>query len=440
MTLDDDWQVERLSLLNYRCFPEISLNFATPVTALVGINGSGKTAVLDALAVSIAPAVKVLGGKAHGFAQRDARVRATDLDSRDSVASLDAIYPVSAEATAVMWGHRFESKRERGSAKSGTTGGSREMREFARHNADQARDETAFGTILPVVAYYAADRFVGDRRVDGYSKSSRFGPYETALSSRLETNTLSAFLEVLSAQITNAVAFGDNPPNAARAQFEAIDGACTSVLKSTGWGRPRWNPIARELTLTRHDGETLPLSWLSSGTKVVAALVIDIASRMARANPHLGGQELVASTPGIVIIDEVDLHLHPKWQQQIVPSLVKTFPRVQFIVSTHSPQVLSTIDARGVRVLEGSDARTPEHSAGLRSDVILRNIQRTRPEPDVEERRLLEEYLRLVYDGRGTSRRAVELRRRVENELGGIENNAELADADAYMSLSDLGL
>ena len=88
MTFDNHWQVERLSLLNYRCFPEISLKFATPVTALVGINGSGKTAILDALAVSIAPAVKELGGKAHGFAQRDARVRATDLDSRDSVASL----------------------------------------------------------------------------------------------------------------------------------------------------------------------------------------------------------------------------------------------------------------------------------------------------------------------------------------------------------------
>ena len=92
------------------------------------------------------------------------------------------------------------------------------------------------------------------------------------------------------------------------------------------------------------DHGELPLRF--QRLKIATGLTIDVASRMARANPALGGDDLLKSVPGIVLIDEIDLHLHPTWQQQIVPSMRRAFPHVQFITTTHSPQVLSTVPAK----------------------------------------------------------------------------------------------
>ena len=93
----------------------------------------------------------------------------------------------------------------------------------------------------------------------------------------------------------------------------------------------------------------LRIEQMSDGYKIVTAMVADIASRMAEANPD---KENPLMSNGIVLIDEIDLHLHPKWQRTIIDSLSKTFPNIQFIVSTHSPIILSgAMDAAQVIVL-----------------------------------------------------------------------------------------
>lgn len=168
-------------------------------------------------------------------------------------------------------------------------------------------------------------------------------------------------------------------------------------------------------------------------------MVIDIASRIARANPHLGGTELLEDTPGIVLIDEVDLHLHPQWQQRIVPALTRTFPKVQFIVTTHSPQVLSTVPAESIRILnEDGTVGKVDYSEGLRSDIVLRKILSTDPEPDLEINRKLDKYMRLVDAGEGLSEEAKLLRRELNDHFGGVTNAPELATADASMVFYDL--
>jgi predicted ATP-binding protein involved in virulence len=133
--------------------------------------------------------------------------------------------------------------------------------------------------------------------------------------------------------------------------------ACNKILEGTGWRDPEWNPLVNELSLTRDTRGTLPLSYLSSGINIAAGMVIDLVSRMARANPRVPADLLLRSAPGIVLIDEVDLHLHPTWQQRILPQLRKVFPRLQFIVTSHSPQVLSTVAAEHIRVIDGGVVR-----------------------------------------------------------------------------------
>lgn len=99
------------------------------------------------------------------------------------------------------------------------------------------------------------------------------------------------------------------------------------------------------------DAGTMPVAQLSDGVRNMMGLVADIAFRATKLNPHLG-LEAARQTAGIVLIDEVDMHLHPSWQQTVLASLQEAFPNIQFIVTTHSPQVLSTVSREHIRVLE----------------------------------------------------------------------------------------
>jgi len=314
------------------------------------------------------------------------------------------------------------------------------LRAQVRDLAATARDLEGDGPRLPVIAYYGVERLVGKVRPPGRGVASRFDAYTDALRPRSDLNRMSEYFEGLSRQAADAYTFQDDPPQAALDQLAAVEEACATLLESTGWSRPRWNPVVNELTLSHEREGTLPLSWLSTGTKVAAGLAFDLASRMARANPELGGSELLRTTPGIVLIDEIDLHLHPAWQQQIVPSLCKTFPSVQFIVTTHSPQVLSTVEAGAIRIIQDDEVRRPAHSEGLRSDVVLREVQGTDPVPEVPVRRELRYYLDQVFRGDGASAEARAMREEIERKLGGITYTDELAQADAFMALADLEL
>jgi predicted ATP-binding protein involved in virulence len=144
--------------------------------------------------------------------------------------------------------------------------------------------------------------------------------------------------------------------------------------------------------------------------------------------------------PGIVLIDEVDLHLHPRWQQKILTQLRAAFPLVQFIVTTHSPQVLSTVPAAQIRLIDDAGVRRVPYSQGLRSDIVLDRVLGTDPEPSLEINEDLERYLELVNRGVGRSIEAVQLRNKLDEAWGGVANVPKLADADARIAFYDLEL
>lgn len=84
-------------------------------------------------------------------------------------------------------------------------------------------------------------------------------------------------------------------------------------------------------------------SALSDGYRNVIKIVTDIATKMCILNPYLG-KETLKRTPGIVVIDELDLSLHPTWQRRIVGILKDLFPKVQFICATHSPFIIQSLE------------------------------------------------------------------------------------------------
>jgi predicted ATP-binding protein involved in virulence len=113
---------------------------------------------------------------------------------------------------------------------------------------------------------------------------------------------------------------------------------------------------------------------LSDGQKVMLSLIGDLVRRANYLNPHFG-DSVLDKTPGVVLIDELDMHLHPKWQRRIIHELKRTFPLVQFITTTHSPQLIGEALPSEIRVLSDWKVYPASHSLGLDSSRVLEEIQ-----------------------------------------------------------------
>lgn len=150
-------------------------------------------------------------------------------------------------------------------------------------------------------------------------------------------------------------------------------------------------------------GELHDIQYLSHGQRSVLFMVADLISRFEILNPHL---EDPRKSPGIVIIDEIELHLHPTWQQTIIDSLLKIFPNIQFIITTHSPQVISTVHKDQIRFLK-NDVKTNRvkvhapsfQTRGLSADNILLRILNIAEVPDVLEHQQYQQLEKLIENG-----------------------------------------
>ena len=121
----------------------------------------------------------------------------------------------------------------------------------------------------------------------------------------------------------------------------------------------------------------LDVGQLSDGERGVLALVLDLARRLSQANPSL--DDPLSEGHAVVLIDEIDLHLHPKWQRQIIHNLTKTFPRCQFIATTHSPQVIGEVEHDRIHIMADGEVYSPTHSYGVDSSRVLEEIMDSDP-------------------------------------------------------------
>jgi predicted ATP-binding protein involved in virulence len=439
MGIGGDWHIDELELKNFRGFEELKLDLHPSLTVLVGVNGTGKTAILDSIAIMLSTVLREFNGHVRGFLLSDARVVPLDLDSQSSVARMESVFPVSARISGTVASEEVWWLRNRNSARGKTTWADRNTNvgHVAKRVWTESDESRPDAPLLPVIALYGVERLLGVRRAAGSIARSRSGAYDAALDGKSDLSRLSEYIKALTLAEFVADRRGDSAA-AASHQLEAITLATNRILDGTEWSNPEWSPLVQELTLHHEHRGTLPLSSLSSGIKIAVGLVVDLVSRLARANPGMGAATLLDSAPGIVLIDEVDLHLHPTWQQKILPQLRSIFPRIQFIVTTHSPQVLSTVDAESIRVIDGASVRRVDFSAGLRSDIVMEKILGTPAEPNLAINASLDRYMALVEEKAGLTQEAKGLRGRLDDELGGIANVPKLADADAEIAFYDL--
>ena len=348
-----------IEISNFRCFDRLSVSLHPELTVLIARNGSGKTSIMDAIAVTLGTYVgSFLAGTSVGATQRDVRLRVTNAALRE----MEPQYPLSFRASGVVNGWPLEWSRHVNSPKSGTTikdaRGLTQVGEML-----QAAVTSNEPVVLPALAYYGTGRLwkqkkVTEKKVFANEFHSRTSGYRDCLDPASSYKffldwfryAAQANADALNRQREENVSQDELVPSAYAGLIAAVRGAVDECLRSAGWQNLRYSFTHQSVVMEHAEHGTLEVGQLSDGVRNMIALVADIAYRMVRLNSHFGADAALL-TPGIVMIDEVDMHLHPEWQQQVLASLRRAFPAIQLIVTTHSPQVLSTVHKEHIRVL-----------------------------------------------------------------------------------------
>lgn len=422
--------LDELTLRNFRCFAECEVNLHRKLTVLVAENGRGKTAILDAIRMTLGLLVDAIADtkQYQDFDGRNVRLQLNSDGAMTPVLPIEIIADglVEAELFRCNWPPK---KQTRTRSPQGTEA-VRTIPSIGQGIRDRLKSYDVKGpdqpSTLPSAVFFGTGRFAieppqkGKRvtarppRLYDDPKLDRLRGYFGCLS---PSTSLASFVaryygRVKALKLVTALAY--RPDDRPEKLLSAVREAVKIVLEPTGWKELDWSHELEELVVEHADGSKLPLSVLSDGIRSMIALVGDIALRCGELNPHLG-ESAARLTPGILLIDEVDMHLHPGWQQLVVDLLQKAFPAMQMIVSTHSPHVLSTVDVESIRVIRLRDSQgsleTPKfQTRGVESADVLAAIMGVDPVPQVEEARLLSRYRSLIEDGKAETPDALALR------------------------------
>lgn len=389
--MNNQLRIDSLNVKNYRCFKslETPIQFHPQLTVFVARNGEGKTAFLDAVRIALGTFTSSfpITTYAH-FHTSDVHIATL----RENP-SLGATYPVSLEAAATIDGKQISWARALQKAKGRTTKARAlsQYGEFLRKKIETDENNVS----LPIIAFYGTGRLWAEHRdmTDGSISplaESRFAGYDNALSARSTYKQVKNWLLEAIQMEDSKESSNTQTGQFVASQLKAIKKALSNVLCVEGVDSMHYNRFYKDdITVICKNGNTiqdiataLPVSWLSDGLRAVFSMVADIAYRCVKLNPHLGENACI-ETNGIVLIDEVDIFLHPSWQQRIIGDLQRTFPNIQFIVTTHSPQVVSSVPKECVRIISnGAIVPFNTQTQGVESQMILAEIFGTSSVPE----------------------------------------------------------
>lgn len=206
---------------------------------------------------------------------------------------------------------------------------------------------------LSIISYYGTGRLWvqhREKKNDTFEKNNRSSGYIDSLDGAANDKLMMKWFQKMTIQ--------ELQRKQEIPEFTAVRTAMEQVFASiTGFSdvSVQFNLDTGDIDVIYYDQNNehvrIPLSLLSDGYKCTISLIADIAYGMAILNPQLL-DKVLAETEGIVLIDEVDLHLHPTWQKRILKDLMDIFPKVQFIVSTHAPEVINSVKSDSVVILK----------------------------------------------------------------------------------------
>ncbi|WP_010200709.1 AAA family ATPase [Psychrobacter sp. PAMC 21119] len=390
-------KVKRLHLQNYGRFDDLNIDFAPTaektgnVTVIVGNNGAGKSQILQALATGLSWFVEKLSDEnADGVELTQSDIKNNKHLSSVKVciedfSSIEKNKKWVEENIQADWKIDATTEKKFRPATYGLR--VNRLSKVIRSYIHKFKNNEEVS--LPIFAYYSVDRNIRNMAVEVRDNhiNNQFAAYDDALKKTVNFDSFFSWFrereDIENEKRANSAKSDENQDESAlikslKSKFEypigeggktltkeeldpfmlnfitefrmsffsqlnkVDDRLLSSVRKSIGFFTSFENVhIRRQGTPTmivEKDGEELDVNQLSQGEKSLLALVGDIARRLALLNPSLDNP---LEGEGVVMIDEMDLHLHPKWQHDLIDKFVKTFPNVQFILTTHSPHVIS---------------------------------------------------------------------------------------------------
>ncbi len=408
-------KLEKLTLANFRGFDQIDIEFASDLTLLAGVNGVGKSGVLTALrsALSVAlPRFTVSGEPPLSLSERDIKLGksslslsvALRLDLARVIVDIRRAAQLPSDRAESLIGRRDELRFATRQTKKGSAeekGINDEIRRIdfqlevpsdaptvliAPHDVTMEPDALAAvaksDSRQPLAVFYSTARFLS-RLPPVLPKTRSTDPataYDKALSQlEVSLNDFANWYRVLSSEA---------PVETRDRLLQQLDRAVGDLLPGVSGltlhdGRPPGFSVNK-------GGDALFLDQLSDGERGLLALVFDLTRRLATANPLVANP--IAEGAALVLIDEIEMHLHPQWQRDVMKRLPATFKHCQFVITTHSPQVIGEVEARCVRLLSLLDGKvrveTPATALGADSNWILNVLMGTNEMDDEIEREL----------------------------------------------------
>ncbi|HRV96159.1 MAG TPA: AAA family ATPase [Anaerolineae bacterium] len=360
-------QVKKLEVAHVRVFDQAEFEFQPGMNLLVGINGAGKSTVLDVLRVMLSHALPQFTASRS----KPLEFKADDITFNQGALTVNLEF----EAVGLDFDHLIHLPRHEYVIDPSGEGEVRRQtydlveRNELKANGQEISKSSKQYDEQPLAVYFSTHRSLPNDKQP--SRQASAGGQSAAFAEALDHRELKIleFAEWTRAQEALAA---EGTAQAVR-RLETLNEAVTNFLNDCTNLRAVKEP--KPTLIIDKNNATLDIRHLSDGERSVIALVLDLARRLVQANPKL--DDPLKDGKAVVLIDELDLHLHPSWQRTICDRLTSTFPSCQFIATTHSPQIVGEVSPDNISLIEQGTVLRPHQSLGMDSNWILRHIMGT---------------------------------------------------------------
>ena len=361
-------RINRLSLQNFKGFERCELSLDGKSTVIFGVNGTGKSSILAAI-----------NYLCWNWVNRFNPSQGTAFKSMDASLVRSGSSKLEISTELELGGESFSLQKEYIKARPGKGASVASHKKLYDAFIDRFMHMYGADDVpMPIFVNYGTNRSVLDipLRIRKKHQFSKWAAFERALENELDYRTFFEWFrnqEDYEAELVREhqdFSYTD-------VSLQCVRRAVQAMIPNFSDLQVKRNPLR---LVVKKDGAELNVDRLSDGEKCTLALMGDLARRLALANQ---GAEDPLHGEGLVLIDEIELHMHPSWQRKILPVLCRTFPNIQFVITTHSPQVLGEVNDRFNLFMLGSVSRQEaeisriDRMDGFDSNYILQEFMGT---------------------------------------------------------------